>query len=397
MTNLPLAGCRILEFGGYISGPYATSLLCALGAEVVKVERPVYGDDFRRHLNDKSPYFMQYNAGKRSLSVDLKQERGVRLVRDLIPHFDVVLENMRVGKLDAVGLGREVCTELNPTLVFVSVTGFGSGGPLVDRPAYDTIGQAFGGIYSILGEAGSPQLSGAIFADIVTGLSAAAGVMAGLLGRAASGGAQAVDTSIMEAVSAVTVDSISQYYDTRVDPVRTSRHPQAQNFAVETGDGEFLAVHLSSSQKFWLSLLAAMGRGDLADDPRFLGYHDRVRHYADLAPIILQEFRTRPVGEWEKALNEFDVPYAPILSLSGYLEHPQTEWLGVLEPERDGLALVRPPWRFDGERPRRTKPAPRVGQDSRAVAEEIYSDAVVDQLISDGVLFIDPATTGAPA
>jgi crotonobetainyl-CoA:carnitine CoA-transferase CaiB-like acyl-CoA transferase len=146
MQHKPLAGIRVLELGGYISLPYATSLLSALGADVVKVEKPGAGDDFRRGDNNRSPYFIQHNAGKRSLSVDLKTPEGVALVKALIPRFDVLLENLRPGKLTAIGLSQAECAALRADLVYGSLTGFGNGGPLEQRPAYDTIGQSFGGL-----------------------------------------------------------------------------------------------------------------------------------------------------------------------------------------------------------------------------------------------------------
>jgi crotonobetainyl-CoA:carnitine CoA-transferase CaiB-like acyl-CoA transferase len=389
MQHKPLTGIRILELGGYISLPYATSLLCALGADVVKVEKPGTGDDFRRGDNDRSLYFIQHNAGKRSLSVDLKSPAGVALVKALIPRFDVLLENLRPGKLDAIGLSQAECMALRPDLVYGSLTGFGNGGPLASRPAYDTIGQSFGGLYSLLADAGSAQLSGTIFADLVTGLSTATGVLAALVGRAVSGSGQHVETSIMEAVSTLTVDAMTQYFDIGHDPTRESRHPQAQNFCLRTASGDYLAVHLSSSQKFWRNLCEAIDRPELADDPRFDTYKTREAHYFELVPVVEAEFIRKSAEEWEKLLTAFDVPYAPVLTMSRLAAHPQTEWLGLMEPERDGVSLVRPPWRFGGERPDRTGRAPRVGQHSREIAGEVYSDARVAALIEDGVLFAD--------
>ena len=134
MQHKPLAGIRVLELGGYISLPYATSLLSALGADVVKVEKPGAGDDFRRGDNNRSPYFIQHNAGKRSLSVDLKTPEGVALVKALIPRFDVLLENLRPGKLAAIGRSQAECAALRADLVYRSLTGFGNGGPLEQRP-----------------------------------------------------------------------------------------------------------------------------------------------------------------------------------------------------------------------------------------------------------------------
>ncbi|MFA3879457.1 CaiB/BaiF CoA transferase family protein [Streptomyces sp. MMCC 100] len=390
MQHKPLNGIRILEFGGYISAPYASSLMCALGAEVVKVERPGTGEDFRRHKNDRSPYFIQYNAGKRSLAVDLKDPRGVELVKTLVPRFDVVLENMRAGKLAALGLSREECAELRPDLVYASVTGFGNGGPLARRPAYDTMGQAFGGLYSLLSDAGSAQLSGTILADLITGLSTATGVLAALVGRNATGAGQHMETSVMEAASTLIADAISQYFeDGAQDPSRQSRHPQAQNFCLKTASGEDIAIHLSSSQKFWHCLLDALNRPDLAEDPRFAAYPERERNYFELVEIVKAEFLTRPADEWEKRLTDADVPFAPVLTMSGFIQHPQTEWLELVEAEDNGVSLLRPPWRFEGTRPDRGGVAPRVGQHTREVAGEVYDDAHVEELLAEGILFAD--------
>lgn len=385
MTNKPLTGIRVLEVGGYISMPMGGALLSALGADVVKVES-LAGDDFRRGDNDRSTYFVQVNAGKRSLAVDLKTDEGLELVKALIPRFDVLFENMRPGKVAALGLGPEVCHALNPDLVFASVNGFGDGGPLRDRPAYDTIGQAFGGLYSLLGEPGHAQLSGTILADVVTGLTSAAGILAALVGRGRTGAGTRVDTSLFEAVSILTTDALSQYFDTGTDPSRTTRHPQAQNFCVATASGEYIAVHLSSSEKFWRNLCAAMDRVDLAEDPRFTPYRHREANYFELVPIVEAEFARRSLADWEERLTTYDVPFAPVLTMATYVEHPQTKWLELFEPGPHGTSLLRPPWRFDGARPDRGRPTPRIGEHTREIAGEVYDADRVEKLITTGVL-----------
>jgi crotonobetainyl-CoA:carnitine CoA-transferase CaiB-like acyl-CoA transferase len=388
MTTTPLAGIRVLEIGGYISMPYAASLLAALGADVVKVERPGPGDDFRRGMADRSPYFRQYNSGKRSLAVDLKSSDGVAVVEALIPRFDVLMENMRPGKMDSLGLGPERCRALRPDLVYASVTGFGSGGPMAERPAYDTIGQAYGGLYSVLSDAGHAQLSGTPLADLITGISAFSGILAALVGRGATGQGQTVETSLMESVSTLTIDALSQYFDNGyVEPTRQSRHPQAQNFVLQTAAGDPIAIHLSSSEKFWRAFTAATGRSDLLDDPRFTSYASRNEHYDALRSIVEDEFRTRDTAEWERRLTEHDVPYAPVLSMSGYLNDPQVAWLDLIQPEQDGVALLRPPWKLDGARPPRDPHVPLVGEDTYAVASEVLDDAEIDRLVAAGVLY----------
>src|SRR4051794_39389173 len=388
MQQLPLDGIRILEFGGYIAAPYATSILTALGAEVVKIERPVVGEDFRRGMNDKSLYFMQYNAGKRSLAVDLKRPEGIGFVKGLVPQFDVVVENLRPGKMAALGLGHDDLVALRPDLVYVSVTGFGDRGELAQRPAYDMIGQAFGGIISVLSDAGDMKLTGTCLADLVTGLSTATGILAALVGHGRTGTGTRLQTSIVEAVSTITVDAMTQYYDAgRVDPSRESRHPQAVNFCLRTADGQFIALHLSSSQKFFGALVDAIERPDLKTDPRFAEYPERVANYFELAAVVADAFLTRPAHEWEKLLIRSDVPFSHVNTLSDLREHPQVVDLKLYEPERDGVSLVRPPWRFDGERPARSKPAPRVGQDTLSLAAEICDAEQVAALVEAGVLY----------
>ncbi|MEV0493017.1 CaiB/BaiF CoA transferase family protein [Streptomyces atratus] len=388
MQHLPLKGIRVLEFGGYISAPYASSMLCALGADVIKVEKPGDGEDFRRGVDNRSPYFIQYNAGKRSFAVDLKRLEGIEAVKALLPRTDVVLENMRPDKLAALGLGEEECRAERSDLVYASASGFGDGGPLRTRPAYDTIGQAFGGLYTVLGEAGRPTLTGSCLADLITGVTTLTGVLAALVGRAATGGGQRVETSLMEAVSTLTVDAMTQYFDNgHEDPYCGSRHPQAQNFCLKTAAGDDIALHLSSSQKFWLALLEAMDRPDLADDPRFTTYNLRMEHYAALMAIIETEFATKTSAEWEKRLTQADVPFAPVLTMSGFIEHPQTQWLELMEPEREGLSLLRPPWRFGGTRPKRPGKAPLVGEHTWEIASEVYDEARVKALLDSGVLF----------
>jgi crotonobetainyl-CoA:carnitine CoA-transferase CaiB-like acyl-CoA transferase len=391
MTPQPLAGIRILEIGGYISLPFATSILCSLGAEVVKVERPVVGEDFRRSMNEASPYFRQYNSGKRSLAVDLKTSEGIELVKSLVPRFDVVLENLRPGKLAALGLGPEVCRELRADIVYGSVTGFGSSGPLADRPAYDTIGHAIGGLYSLFSDEGKPQLAGGLSADLITGISTATGVMSALIGRLKTGQPQHVETSIMEAVSLLTVDGMTQSFELGHAPSRTSRHPQAQNFCIQTADDDFVAIHLSSSQKFWQSLCRAMDRLDLLEDEQFAEYRPRESNYFKLVPIVASEFAKRPREHWERVLTEHDVPFAPVLSLTDYQDHEQVQHLEMFDKQEDGLNLLRAPWMFDGERPHRSSKSPRVGADTLAVASEVYSEQQLRPLIEAGVLSADVA------
>ncbi len=394
MNGKPLAGIKVLEVGAYISAPYAGSLLRSLGAEVVKIEAPE-GDAFRRGVGIGSDYFVQYNTGKKSVAINLKSAEGKALIEELLPTFDVLIENMRPGKMDALGLGADSCRRINPALVYASVSGFGSGGPLVDRPAYDTIGQSYGGIYSMMNDEGSPRLTGTCMGDLITGVSATMGILAALLGRERSqdGCGVLVETSLMEAVSLLTVDSITQALESGENPTRISRHPQAQNFCFNTKSGGAITLHLSSSEKFWAALARAVGRSELLDDPRFRRYADRVNaeNFAQLLEIMGTEFLKRSREEWETILIKADVPFAPVLTLHEVINHPQTQWLKLLEQEPSGRTVVCPPWRFDKLRPTRGELPPQVGEHTLEVLGQIRSAEQLNVLLARGAVIAHKA------
>lgn len=391
VKSQPLAGIRVLELGAYISAPYAGVILAALGADVVKVEPPA-GEPFRRGDDNRNAYFIQYNSGKKSVAINLKSKSGLDLVRSLVPKYDVLIENMRPGKMDALSLGEQVCRNLNPGLIYASISGFGSGGPWVDRPAYDTIGQSIGGIYSIMNDADHRQLTGTCLADLITGVGSAMGIVAALLGRERSTDHKGMlmETSLHEAMSMLTIDAMTQAYETDTNPVRNSRHSQAQNFCLNCADGGTITLHLSVSQKFWGNIARLIDRPELVDEARFRTYDDRrvPEHYAELVRIMEEAFREKSRAEWEHLLVEADVPFAPVLNMHEVAEHEQTKWLGLMGSSVAGLPMVRPPWRFDGERPKRSELCARVGQHSREVLLEICSNSEIDALIADGAVAV---------
>ena len=195
-----------------------------------------------------------------------------------------------------------------------------------------------------------------------------------------------METSLHEAISLLTIDAMTHAYDNDFDPVRTSRHPQAQNFCLDCADGGAITMHLSVTQKFWGNLARLIGRPELVDDPRFLSYDDRrvPEHYAELVRIMEDAFRLKPRAEWERLLAEADVPFAPVLTMHEVAEHEQTQWLGLMGPTVAGLPMVRPPWRFDGARPERSALRARVGEHTREVLREICSEDDIDALIVAG-------------
>lgn len=384
----PLSGIRVMDFGNYVAGPYAGAIFATLGAEVIKVEHPRGGDPFRRGIEAADPYFIQMNAGKKSIAVDLKSAKGKALIKSMLPKFDVVIENTRPGKMASLGLGPDDIRAINPNIVYASVSGFGEGGPWRDRAAYDTIGLSMSGFLSIMSDADKPQLAGTCVGDLTGGLALVIGVLAQLVGRGFKPGGEGgvVQTSLLEAMSMITIDAMTQFFETGNIPSRETRHPVAQSFSPKTADGAAFAIHLSGSEAFWQKLTVAMEREDLLDDPRFKTYNDRKKHYFELRPIVLNEFLQRDKETWEKRLTDADVPYAPLVNAKELIEHPQMQHLDMYEPMNDGVRLVRTPWRFEGERSQRDFVAPLIGEHSRDVAAMVLSEAEIEELVAEGTL-----------
>ena len=328
------------------------------------------------------------NAGKKSLAVDLKSPEGVALIKALLPNFDVLIENTRPGKMAAMGLGANVVKAINPSMVYASVSGFGDGGPWRDRAAYDTIGLSMSGFLSIMSDEGNVKLAGTCIGDLTTALVLVIGIVSSLVGRERGGqGGVAIQTSLLEAMTTITIDAMTQNFESGHSPHRESRHPAAQSFALKTADGGAIAVHMSSSQKFWEGFAKAMDRADLVANPSFATYADRKQNYFDLRPIVEAEFLRRDRDEWERRLIAADVPFAPVVTGQELPDHPQMQWLDVYEPPRaDGLRLVRPPWRFDGARSGQPHGAPELGQHSREVAQGVLDPQAVERLIAAGVI-----------
>jgi crotonobetainyl-CoA:carnitine CoA-transferase CaiB-like acyl-CoA transferase len=258
------------------------------------------------------------------------------------------------------------------------------------------VAQSVTGLYALLNDEGQPRPTGAPMADLISGVVTAAGILAELVGRFRTGAGSRVETSMFESVSALTIDSMTQLFETGVPPSMPSRHPQAQLFCVRTSSGQYLTVHLSSSDKFWRRFAEVIGHPELIADPRFADYAARVANYPQLIEVASAAFATRDAASWEAALLAADLPFAPVLGLDEVVAHPQTQWLQLLQDAPDAATtLVRAPWRLNGERPARGAKVPEVGEHTRELALEILPPDDVEVLISKGVLFV-PAPPPAP-
>lgn len=383
----PLDGIRVLEVGTAIAGPYTGELLYLLGAEVIKVERPGGGDPIRQWKVDRGPLpFVQMNAGKRSIALDLAKPEAVGVVRRIIEHSDVLVHNTKPGWLDKLGLGGADCLGLNSRLVYLGISGFGGVGPLGMRPAYDTAGQAFGGLLGLLSGQDRPA-TGPTLADLGTALVATSGVLAGLTARERTGRGTIVETSLIEGVTALIADLFAHQQALNAEPNFQTRARQSQIYAMRTADTGYIMVHLSTSQRFFEALMEAAGRPDLVTDERFAAYQSRVVNHELLYAELEAAFLTKTRAQWEKILGEYSVPNSLVLGLGEVIAHPQFDALDLFrdtEPTT-GLRLAGPPWRFDGHRAGEGRTAFEVGQHTGEILAEFFTADERARLAAAGI------------
>jgi crotonobetainyl-CoA:carnitine CoA-transferase CaiB-like acyl-CoA transferase len=389
----------VLEAGSVLAGPYAGALLQRLGAEVMKIESPAGGDPYRHWGVNDSPHFVQFNAGKKSLALDLGDARGIDAVKQLLRTVDVFLHNSRPGRMERLGLDSRTCLAVNERLVWVGLTGFGTAGPLASRPAYDTIAQSAAGLLDALTPEGTRPSIGPALGDMASGLVAAMGAVIGLVSRERTGRGLAVETSMLEALVALTAEVFTQYVATGETLRNDDRSAISQVLMAPGRDGRYLAVHLSTSEKFFRNLLAVVERDELASDPRFVAYRDRMANFAELRAELEPLFASRDVAEWAALLAGADVPSSVVLSAGEVFHHPQVSGMGLFKDVGDAVALFRAPWVFDGTRPDVVGAVPRLGEHSREVLGAALSGEEIEALIGDGVVRAhaagDPGPGGA--
>jgi crotonobetainyl-CoA:carnitine CoA-transferase CaiB-like acyl-CoA transferase len=362
----PLSGITVIEVASFIAGPYVAMLLADLGAQVIKLEVPGSGDPFREWGEDRgaSPQFAAFNRNKRSVECDLKSDAGRRLLSRLLAGADVLVENMRPGKMAALGLGYDELHQAHPRLIYCSVTGMGPTGPASQQPAYDAIVQARSGLWSLFTSREAPEAIGPALSDQIAGLFAVQGVLAALVFRDRAGVGQLVEANMLAASAAFLTAPIAEYTMTgTVDGPYTRAH-RSQSFAFVTRDGLPLAVHLSSPPKFWTGLLTAVGAVHLANDERFKDKSSRVLHYEELRAILAEIFVTKDRDEWLDLLWRQDVPAAPIQDVGEALRDPQILHQGLLREfgrGADAVTLVGCPVTFSASPCLSAEPVPPLG------------------------------------
>lgn len=394
----PLHGIRVLDVSRILSGPFCTMLLADLGAEVIKVERPGDGDPARilgPKVGEERAYFISVNRGKKSITLDISVQEGQRIFRDMVPHFDVLVENFVPGTMARFGLDYPNLEGLNPRLVYASISGFGQDGPAAGRPALDIITQAMGGIMSVTGEpGGAPIRPGASLGDSTAGLFTALTIVSALLQRQGDGRGQYIDMSMLDCQITMMENAFSRYFASgQVPGPLGSRHPAAAPFqAFRAADSYFVVALITDDIDTWRRFCDAIGRPDLSEDERFMSNTDRVKYIDALAEALQLVFAQQPVTHWLTVLTAADIPCGPVNDIKAVIEDPQIQHRGMMTSIPNHFTgtwqVENTPFRLSNAQTGPAGPSPLLGEHTPMVLRELLglSDAKIDSLKAQGVI-----------
>ena len=408
MVRPPLHGIRVLDLSRILAGPWCTQLLGDLGAEVIKIERPGSGDDTRHwgppwlkdkggRDTDQAAYFFSTNRNKSSVTLDLKSQRGIDILRQLAAMSDVFVENFKPGTLQGMGLDYKTLKQDNPGLIYLSITGFGQTGPMSERPGYDYMIQALSGLMSITGHpdgtpGGGPQRVGVAVSDITTGLYATIAVLSALLHRTAGGTGQHIDLALLDCQVAWLANQAMNHLIGGTVPQRTGNgHPNLVPYQpFPASDGEFI-VAVGNDRQF-RELCACIGMAGLGNDPRFRTNADRVGSRQELVDILSQVFRKREIRYWLECLEAHEIPCSKINNIKEVFNDSQVKSRNMridLAHETAGtVPQVANPIRFSESGTEYRNAPPELGQHSHEVLERLlgYNAETLSTLARAGVI-----------
>ena len=384
---LPLKGLRVIDLNKDFAGPFCTMILSDLGAEVIKVERPGSGDETRAwgppFVKGLSYYFLSLNRGKKSMTLDLKTLEAQKIIRELVRDSDILVESFRPGTLAQYNLDYPRLRRVNKALVYCSISGFGQTGPYRDRPGYDLVALAMSGIMSTTGEEGRPSVRVSIpVADIAAGHYASTAILACLSRRLVTGRGEYIDVSLYDSIVSWLSYLATYYFATGKEPKRMgSAHPSIVPYqAFNCKDRELIIAVGNNSQ--WKALCRTLGLERLLEEKRFRTNPDRVRNRTKLIPILSKRLRNRTASYWSRALNQHGVPSAPIYKIADMVRDPQIKHRGLFRSVKSEIPQLISPIRFTNDRKGPSNPAPKLGQDTRRVLQELgYSKGSIRRLV----------------
>ncbi len=404
----PLSHIRVLDLSRVLAGPWAAQNLGDLGAEVIKVERPGAGDDtrgwgppFMKGADGKdtteAAYFLSVNRNKKSITLDIAKPEGQAIVRELAAKCQVLVENYKVGALKKYGLDYDSLRQVNPSLIYCSVTGFGQDGPYAPRPGYDFIFQGMGGLMSITGErdgqpGAGPQKVGIAITDVLTGMYASVAILAAITHRERTGEGQYIDSALLDTIVAFNANQIVSYFASGKIPVRWGNaHPQVVPYEVfPTADGHIILAIGNDGQ--FERFCQVAGCAELAEEARFKTMSQRIVHRAELIPLIAEVMRTRTKAEWIQVLEAATVPCGPINNMKEVFEDPQVQHrklrVDIPHPLGGVAPVVASPLRLSKTPVTYRLAPPTLGQHTEEVLKDLLgkSQADVDRLRSGGIV-----------
>ena len=389
--NTALGHIRVLDLSRIFAGPWATQNLADLGAEVIKIERPLKGDDTRAwgppflkdaegRETDDSAYFLAVNRAKKSVTLDISTPEGQEIVRKLAAVSDVVIENYKVGTLARYGLAWEDLQKINPRLVYCSITGFGQNGPFADLPGYDYVFQGMGGLMSLTGipdgePGGAPMKAGVAISDLITGMYASTAILAALEHRHISGKGQYIDLALLDCTVALSSYMSMNYFLSGKVPQRMGNaHSNMVPYQVfRCKDGNMIIAVGNDGQ--FVALCKVIGLAELVTDPRFHSAGQRVRNRGELIPLIAEALMARTMDDWVARLEAENVPCGPIYDLKQVFEHEQVKFRGLkqLVPHAAGVEAptVASPMNLSDTPIRHTRSSPALGEHNNEVLQGI--------------------------
>lgn len=394
----PLTGLRVLDLSRVMAGPWCTQILADMGAEVIKIEHPTLGDDTRHWgppwLNDKqgkesqeSAYYLSANRGKHSVTVDIGQPEGQALVRELAAESDILVENFKSGGLARKGLDYATLEAINPGLIYCSITGFGQTGPMAAMAGYDYLIQAQSGLMSITGAAdgepgAGPQRVGMAVSDLTTGMNATIAILGALHHRHSTGEGQYIDMALLDVQVSWLANQALNYFCSGTPPTRTGEyHPNLVPYQpFPTADGEKVIIAIGNDGQF-KRFCEAVGRPELAIDPRFGTNPERVKYRLALIPLMVEITRSRTSHEWIEMLGAISVPCGPIQNIAQVFNDPQVQARNMqieLESDTGVVPGVANPIKYSKTPLAYRKPPPRLGEDTDSVLERLLHKSASD-------------------